>query len=407
MFKESKQLHDERAKLIEQSRNILQVAEDAKRELTTEETTNYDKYLDDIERKSDEITRVERTAKLTAENEQKLVNEATERELDQEEVLTEKEQESRAFENYLRLGEKKMEARDLEILSKRAQSLGTDSEGGYLAPNEFAGNLEEALQAHGGVREVAEIITTGTGQTFEWPTVDGTSNTGEWIAENAAVAEQDETFAETTWSAYILSSKVTKVSRVILNDSFIDLASFMGSSHGTRLARGANTAYTTGNGSSKPTGIVHGAAIGKTGASSTAVTFDELKDTWAALDSAYDSNAKWMFSKATLNSISKLKDGDNQYLWQPNNQAGQADRLLGFEYQLNEDMPAIAAGNRSILFGDFSKYKIRDVQGITMLRLEELYAANLQVGFISFLRTDGKTLNAGGDPFVCLRQPST
>lgn len=410
MFKETKELLEERAVLIEQSRALLEAAKKEKRDLTTDENKQYDDILKDVQSKTEEVRRLERNAQILAEAAEKKAEQAEIEGVNPEEKEDKERTLNKAYDRYLRLGITKlrtMHPEDAELLDTRAQSLGTDSEGGYLAPNEFSGRLEEAMKAYGGVREVAEIITTGTGQTFEWPTVDSTSNTGEWIAENAAVSEQSETFGEITLSAYIASSKVTKVSRSILNDSFIDLAAFLGTALGRRIGRLANTAYTTGNGSSKPTGIVHGAGIGKTSASSSAITSDELKDTWASLDESYESNARWMFKKSTLNAISKLKDGNNQYLWQPNNLSGVADMLLGFPYTLNADMPAIGAGNRSVLFGDLSRYKIRDVQGFTLLRLEELYAANLQVGFIGFLRTDGKALNAGGNPFVCLRQPST
>jgi len=224
-------------------------------------------------------------------------------------------------------------------------------------------------------------MTTGTGQNFDFPTVDSTSLSGEWVAENSAVTEQDETFGNVQFSSYIASSKVVKVSRTLLNDSFFSLDQYLADALATRIGRLTNLAYTSGNGVSKPTGVIHDAAIAKTSASSTAVTFNELKDTWAALDAAYDNNARWMFKKATLNAISKLVDDNGQYLWQPSVQSGTPDKLLGKPIFIWEDMANYGANALPIAYGDFKRaYVLAKIGGMTMIR------DNVTVpGFTNFL----------------------
>ena len=417
MFKESKQLREERQLLIEQSRAIVTDAEkefsDKKRdnkELNDDENTRFDSFLDDIEKKNTEIERVERSAKLTNIEREKIEEEADRSGDDPDNLEETKKRTTEAFGNYLRLGMSSLDRQfpeQAKLLEERAQSLGTDSEGGFLVPDEFSGEIEKALKAFGGMRDVARIITTGTGQNLDWPTNDSTGNKGEFIAENAAVGEQDEVIGNVQLSSFIASSKKVKVSRVLMNDSFFDLDGFLSDALGERIGRVTNEAYTTGSGVSKPTGVIHGATIGITSASSTAITFDELKDIQFDLDPAYKSNASWMFNNSTLKAISKLKDSENRYLWQPSTQVGVPSLLLGDPFTINQDMDSIAAGKRSLLFGDFKKYIIRDVQGIILLRLSELFAEKLQMGFIAFLRTEGKLIDAGTGPIRVLRQPST
>ena len=117
-----------------------------------------------------------------------------------------------------------------------------------------------------------------------------------------------------------------------------------------------------------------------------------------------------MLNDSTLKAIRKLVDnsggsGVGNYLWMAGLSAGVPDTILGKPYTINQDMASIGTGNKSVGFGDFSKYKIRDVKGITVLRLNERYADSHQVGFFAFMRADGRTLDAGTDPIKVLLHP--
>ena len=148
-----------------------------------------------------------------------------------------------------------------------------------------------------------------------------------------------------------------------------------------------------GNGTGKPLGILAatgGAQTGITAASSTAVTADELIDLYYSLKSPYRKNAVWALNDSTVKAIRKLKDGNGQYLWQPGITAGAPDMILGRPVRTSAYMPAIAAGAKTIAFGDFSYYWIADRQGRSFKRLNELFAATGQVGFLASQRVDGK-----------------
>jgi len=278
----------------------------------------------------------------------------------------------------------------------RAQSL-TGSAGGYTVPQGFVNQLEASLLAFGGMREVATILRTAEGNDLPIPTVSDHSNVGAILAENTQVSEQDITFAQITMKAYKYSSKLIRVSAELLQDSAIDLESFIGGALGERIARIFNTHATTGDNSSKPQGISASGA-GKTAAADDAITFAELLDLQHSLDPAYRANAKFMMHDTTFKLVRKLVDDQNRPIFMNDLSATSPGTLFGVPVVINQDVATVAASAKAIYYGDFSKYIIRDVQDFTLLRLEERYADYHQVGFVGFSRHDGRILDAGTDP---------
>ncbi|MCX4374280.1 MAG: phage major capsid protein, partial [Dysosmobacter sp.] len=179
----------------------------------------------------------------------------------------------------------------------------------------------------------------------------------------------------------------------LLNDSVFDLQSYITREFARRIGSREEEAFFTGNGTGKPLGILAatgGAETGITAASATAVTADELIDLYYSLRSPYRRNAVWTLNDSTVKAIRKLKDGNGQYLWQPGITAGAPDMILGRPVRTSTYMPEIAAGAKTIAFGDFSYYWIADRQGRSFKRLNELFAATGQVGFLASQRVDGK-----------------
>ena len=278
----------------------------------------------------------------------------------------------------------------------RAQSH-TDSAGGFTVPEGFVNQLEASLLTYGGMREVSTILRTASGNSLPIPTVSDHANVGAILAENSQVSEQDVTFGQITMSAFKYSSKLIRVSAELLQDSAIDLESFIGGALGERIARILNTHFTTGDNSSKPQGISASGA-GKTAGSASAITFDELLDLQHSLDPAYRANARFMMHDSTFKSVRKLVDDQNRPIFMNDLSATSPGTLFGVPVVINQDVAVIAASAKTIYYGDFSKYLIRDVQDFTLLRLEERYADFHQVGFVGFSRHDGRILDAGTDP---------
>jgi len=286
----------------------------------------------------------------------------------------------------------KKEFRDLSL---------TVGSGGYTVPEGFVNSLEQALLTFGGVRQVADVMRTDSGNDLPWPTMNDTTNKGAILAEATTFgASVDPSFASVIFKAFKYSSKPIIVSNELLQDSAFDLAAMIGGWLGTRIGRIQNDHFTTGTGTTLPLGVVVASTEGVEAASKTAVTDGEVISLEHSVDPAYRPNAIFMFHDSILAAIRQLKDvTSGQYLWQPGMQAGVPDRLLGYRYVINQSMASTQAQSaKIILFGDFSKYKIRDVAGVRLVRLDELFAQTDQVGFVAFLRSDGQLLDAGTNP---------
>lgn len=267
---------------------------------------------------------------------------------------------------------------------------GTDSEGGYLVPDEYERTMVEALEEENVFRQLAKVIRTSSGDR-KIPVV-AAKGTAAWIDEEGAYTESDDSFGQVSIGAYKVGTMI-KVSEELLNDSVFDLESYIAKEFARRIGAKEEEAFFTGDGSGKPLGVLAatgGAETGVTAASSTAITADELMDLFYSLKSPYRKKAVWVLNDSTIKAVRKLKDSTGQYMWQPSLVAGTPDTLLGRPVKTSAYMPVIAAGAKTIAFGDFSYYWIADRQGRSFKRLNELYAANGQVGFLGSQRVDGK-----------------
>ncbi len=295
-----------------------------------------------------------------------------------------------------------------ETESRGTNIKGTSNLGGYSVPTGFFATLERAMLAYAGLLDACEVIRTDTGIDMPWPTSDDTGNSGEMLAEVGAVSEQTVPFAAKTFKSYKCSSKMIRVSSELLRDNAVNLASQFGAIMGERIGRKMNEKCTTGTGTGEPEGIVTGATSGKTAASATAITMDEILDLIHSVDPAYRSLAQgcgFMAHDSILTYLRKLKDSNGAYLWQPSTIVGQPSTLMGWPVFGNQNMAsAVTTGQKTILFGAFSKFKVRLVANIRIYRLVELYRGTDEDGFISFMEFDSHMLDAGQHPVKYLVQ---
>lgn len=268
-----------------------------------------------------------------------------------------------------------------------ALQIGTDSEGGYLVPDEYESTLIEKLHDENIIRQYATVIKSSNGDK-KIPVVAGYGEAA-WTDEEAAYTESDDSFGVITLGAHKLTS-IIKVSEELLNDSVFDLEQYISKEFVRRMAAAEENAFINGTGTGRPTGILQTAETGKTTAAAAAITADEVIDLYHSLRSPYRKNAVFIANDSTVKAIRQLKDSNGMYLWQPGLKEGQPDTLIGNRIISSAYMPEIGAGKKPILFGDISYYWIADRQGRTFQRLNELYAATGQVGFRTFQRVDGK-----------------
>ena len=290
----------------------------------------------------------------------------------------------KAFWNQLR-GHINHEVRD-------ALQVGELTEGGYTVPDEFEHQLIEALQEENIMRGLVHVISTSSGDR-KIPLVTN-YGTASWIEEEEQIPESDVAFSQITLGAHKLATAI-RISQELLQDSAFDLAGFITHEFQRRAGAAEEEAILTGNGSHKPIGLLHdtlGAQVGVTAASSTAITADELIDLQHSLKSGYRRKASFIMNDATIKQIRKLKDGLGQFVWQPSIREGVPDMILNTQVRMSNYMPLCEAGNKVILYGDYSYYWLADRAGRTLQRLNELYAMTDQIGFKLTERLDGRLI---------------
>jgi HK97 family phage major capsid protein len=360
----------------------------------------YDDGIAELDRIDGEISRIQRMNDLAAEEHiNAAVLEAERRAARDAGEITPR----GVYEAWLRRGEPGLTAEQRNVF-RNTMSTTTGSEGGFTVPTEVARSVIDALKQFGGVRSVATVIATETGGPLNWPNSDGTSETGELVAENASQATADPVFGTVALNTYKFGSKWIKVPIELLQDSTIDMAAFIESRIRTRLGRVTNTYFTTGTGTSQPRGVVTAAGSGKVGTTgqTTTVIYDDLVDLSHAVDPAYRAKGtcSFMMHDASVKVIRKLKDSQGMPIWAPSYQegvrGGVPQTLLGHPITINQDMATMAANAKSILFGDFSLYMVRDALDVQMMRfMDSGTAANGQVWFLAWLRSGGNFVDVG------------
>mgnify|MGYP002603143169 FL=1 len=381
------ELREKRAKAWEAAKAFLDSHRNEKGVLSAEDDASYSRMEQEITDLGKEISRLER-------------QEAFEKELSQPVNMPltgrpaagslGKEKTGRASDEYRTNFWDMMRSKTPMPQVVNALQIGTDSEGGYLVPDEYERTLVEALEEENVFRQLAKVIRTSSGDR-KIPVV-ATKGTASWIDEEGAYLESDDSFGQVSIGAYKVGTMI-KVSEELLNDSVFDLEAYISREFARRIGAKEEEAFFTGDGSGKPLGVLAatgGAETGVTAASATAITADELIDLFYSLKAPYRRNAVWVLNDSTVKAIRKLKDNQGQYLWQPSLTAGAPDLLLGKPVRTSAYMPAIAADAKTVAFGDFSYYWIADRQGRSFKRLNELYAATGQVGFLASQRVDGK-----------------
>lgn len=341
----------------------------------------------------------------------------------------------RAFSNFLRVGMSDLAADDKQVMQSRfvsgaalgiqnTTSTTTGSQGGYIVPQGFSDQLEEAKKWFGGIEGTVGKLTTETGNPLPWPTLNDTTNKGRMIGQNVQVTQTDPVFSNVTFNAYIGSSDLCLIPLALMQDAYFDLDGLIAEIQGTRLGRLYNYECTVGTGTNEPTGIVTatntaGNLLTLGTGNTTAIAYSNLVDVEHLVDPAYRYNpaSVWMFNDAVLKTLKKLVDGQSRPLWQPGISASFREGagvtlskplILDHPYIINQDMATPAASAKTILFGDLSKFKVREVAGgTTVMRLVERYADYLQVGFIAWQRFDSNLVDAGTHPIALMIQSAS
>ncbi|WP_303001989.1 phage major capsid protein [Dialister invisus] len=382
------ELRAKRAKAWDAAKAFLDSKRGADGLLSAEDVATYEKMEADVVNLGKEIDRLERQQALDAE-----LNRAVNTPITGKPAAPAGEEKTgRATAEYRKSFWNVMRSKMPSPEVMNALQVGTDSEGGYLVPDEFERTLVEALEEQNIFRTLAHVIQTSSGDR-KIPVV-ASKGSASWVDEEGAIPESDDSFGQVSIGAYKLGTMI-KVSEELLNDSVFDLEAYISREFARRIGNKEEEAFFTGDGTGKPLGVLAetgGAAVGVTAAGAAAFTADEIFDLFYSLKAPYRRSAVFVMNDASVKALRKLKDNNGQYLWQPSLTAGAPDTLLNRPVYTSAFMPALAAGAKSILFGDLSYYWVADRQGRSFRRLGELYAPTGQVGFLATQRVDGRLI---------------
>ncbi|UYO64319.1 phage major capsid protein [Acetobacterium wieringae] len=381
------ELREKRAKVWEDAKKFLDEKRNQDGLLAAVDIEVYEKMEADVVGLGKEIDRLERQKSMDLEFSKPLNTPITGKPTGMTESKS-----GRGSDEYAQSFWNAMRNKSLSFEITNALQIGSDSEGGYLVPDEFERTLVEGLEEENIFRTMAKVIATSSGDR-KIPVV-ATKGSASWIEEEGAAPESDDSFGQVSISAYKLGT-LLKVSEELLNDSIFNLEAYIAKEFARRIGAKEEEAFFIGDGVGKPTGIFNttgGAQDGITTASATAITVDEIMDLYYSLKSPYRKNATFILNDATVKAIRKLKDGNGNYIWQPSITAGTPDTILNSPVKTSSYVPTIAAGAKTVAFGDFSYYWIADRQGRSFKRLNELYATTGQVGFMATQRVDGKLI---------------
>lgn len=426
-FTQSKELREKRANLVELNKQCLaQIEKEGDGARIKELEGQWDARDGEIEDLGKRIERAEKQERQEREmsepvNERRSGRHMPNTPATPEQQKEQKERYKRAFWTAMRFGERALDNDEMILLRQGWRSVSGESvismgeqramsttvaAGGYTIPEGFVPDMEVTMLAFGGVRPVARIMPTAKGNTLPWPTANHTTLEASIIGEGSALTSpNDPTFGVVTFGAFTYRA-LALASIELLQDEGVGLEAYIRSAIDEQFARGCNRHYTTGNGSTQPQGFIPGSSSGYTAASATTVSYSDLVELEHSLDPAYRVGASFQMRDSTIKILKKLLDTQNRPLWVPGMAVREPNTILGYPYTFNEHMAAVQASNKSIAFGNFSKFVIRDVTELLLVRANELHIGNGQVGFYAFFRTDSKVLDAGTDPIRHMTHPS-
>ena len=381
------ELREKRAKAWDAAKNFLDSKRGNDGMMSAEDAATYDRMEADVINLGKEIERLERQAAIDNE-----MGKATSKPItDKPGAAGAKAKTGTATDEYKDAFWRNVRSKSISHEVFNALQVGTDSEGGYLAPDEYQRTLIQALEDQNIFRKLAHVISTGSGER-KIPIV-ASKGTAAWIDEEAQYPESDDAFGMVSIGAYKLATMI-KVSEELLNDSVFDVPAYIAKEFARRIGAAEEEAFFTGDGKGKPTGILAatGAEVGVTAAGTNVITMDEVMDLFYSLRAPYRRNAVFIMNDSSVKALRKLKTQNGDYIWQPSVQVGEPDKLLGRPIYTSSYMPVLEAGAKGILFGDLGYYWVADRQGRSFKRLNELYAPTGQVGFLSSERVDGKLI---------------
>ena len=385
------ELRNQRGVVAKNMRDMLDKAEAEGRDLNAEETPIYDKMFDEQDGLAKRVFRQIKHQELDREMAANALE--TEKKSDRKNPQSLEERQMSGFRGYL-LGNPDADG----MAEFRALQADIDTQGGYLvAPEQFVTQLIKFIDDEVFIRQRATVIPVPTADSLGAASLDADPGDAEWTAEIKTGSDDDDmTLGKRELHPHPLARRI-KVSKTLLRKSIIPVETLVIARLGYKFGITQEKAFLTGTGANQPLGIFTESADGISTArdvssdnETTAMTADGLINAKFSLKGGYWKNADWMFHRDGVKQITKLKDGDGQYIWRESLRADEPDRLLGRPIMMSEYAPnTFTTGLYVGVIGDFSHYWIADALNMQVQALRELYAETNQDGFIGRQESDG------------------
>lgn len=261
---------------------------------------------------------------------------------------------------------------------------GVDADGGYLVPEEYDRRLIKTLKDGNIMRHLGHTITTSGEHKIN---IAATEPAAAWIEEGGALQFSDASFSQILLDAHKLHVAI-KVTEELLYDNAFNLENYIIEEFGKALSNAEEDAFLNGTGVGQPLGLFAATGGGQiAGTLTAALKADDLFDLAYALKRPYRKNAAFIMNDRTVAMVRKFKDSNGAYIWQPSYQAGEPDKILGYNVYTSEYAP-----ENAIAFGDYSYYNIGDRGTRSFKQLTELFAGNGMIGYVAKERVDGKLI---------------
>ena len=295
----------------------------------------------------------------------------------------------KAFDSYLRKGEKSLSAEEVKALT-----VSNDSTGGYLAPPEYVRELLKTVTEISPIRSIARVRTTSA-RSVQIPKRASTFS-AQWVAESGT---RSETTGYTVGLEQLSAHEhyaLVDISEQDLEDTVFNLEQEMQSEFAEQFAKAEGAAFVSGDAVGKPEGLLTNSSVGQADSgSASALTADGLLTLVHSIKSEYGQNGRFVFNRNTLAAIRKLKDTAAQYVFQAGMslENGVPNTILGYPYVEASDMPDIAGNAFPVIFGDFNRaYLIVDRVALAVLRDPFTQATTGNVRYIARRRVGGQVI---------------
>lgn len=288
----------------------------------------------------------------------------------------------------------RMGSEEFRVLSKLSAGAGA---------NTVKTSFYERLQAHmievSGIRQAGPtVLNTATGEALQIPKTTGHS-TASLIAESGTIGASDPAFGQVTLDAYKYGF-LMQLTHELINDTSVDLLGYLSMQAGRALGNAVGTHLVTGTGSSQPNGVVTASTSAVTGSASVqgAFSYDNLVDLYYSVIAPYRASAScgWVVRDSTEGALRKIKDSQNRPLWEPSLVAGAPNTLFGKPIWIDPNVAAVALSAKSVLFGDFSQYFVRQVESIRFERSDDFAFDTDRVTYRALIRADGDLVDTTG-----------